>query len=83
MITFAVKNSGAINLAHVGLTASWLAGMLADEIWVNFRFSAFNKVTALLEQYECIYLSGIFTKWLFKVVVRSVKYSGSHTFSCY
>ena len=35
-------------------------------------FDAFNTVTVLLEQYECIY-GGIFSKSLFKVVVRSVK----------
>ena len=43
-----------------------MAGWLADEVWVNFEFlkfivdqifklfAAFNTVTALLEQYECI-----------------------------
>ena len=53
-----------------GWLAGWLAGQLAswlaDEMWVNFNFlkfivvrifklfAAFNTVTALLEQYECI-----------------------------
>ena len=60
------RNSRAIAPAELGLTAGWLAGWLADEIWVNFKFlkfivdrifklfAAFNTVTALLEQYECI-----------------------------
>ena len=31
-------NSKAIVLAEPGLTAGWLAGWLADEIQVNFKF---------------------------------------------
>ena len=46
--------------------AGWPAGWLSDEMQVNFKFlkfildgifklfAAFNKVTVLLEQYECI-----------------------------
>ena len=60
------RNSRAVELAEPGLTAGWLAGWLADEMQVNFNFlkfivdrifklfAAFNTVTALLEQYECI-----------------------------
>ena len=64
------RNSRAVALAEPGLTAGWLAGWpagwLADEMRVNFKFlkfivdrifklfAAFNTVTALLEQYECI-----------------------------
>ena len=64
------RNSRAVALAEPGLTAgwlaSWLAGWLADEMRVNFKFlkfivdrifilfAAFNTVTALIEQYECI-----------------------------
>ena len=56
------RNSRAVALAEPGLTAGWLA----DEMRVNFKFlkfivdrifklfAAFNTVTALLEQYECI-----------------------------
>ena len=56
------RNSRAIALAEPGLTADWLA----EEMRVNFKFlkfivdqifklfAAFNPVTALLEQYECI-----------------------------
>ena len=57
------KNSGAIYLAKPGLMADWLA----DKMRKNFKFlkfsihrsnfklfTAFNTVTALLEQYECI-----------------------------
>ena len=56
------RNSRAVALAELGLTAGWLA----DEMQVNFKFlkfivdqifglfAAFNTVTALLEQYECI-----------------------------
>ena len=56
------RNSRAVALAELGLTAGWLAGWLIDEMWVNFKllkfiidrifilFAAFNKVTALLEQ---------------------------------
>ena len=65
--------------------AGWLAGWLADEMWVNFEilkfsinqffklFAMFNKVTALLEQCE----------WHFqqKMAVRSVKFR-SHSFPC-
>ena len=56
------RNSGAI---HLSATRSF--GRLADKICINFEFlnllyvdqffklfAAFNKVTALLEQYECI-----------------------------
>ena len=64
------RNSRAVALVEPGLTAgwlaAWLAGWLADEMRVNFKFlkfivdrifklfAAFNTVTALLEQYECI-----------------------------
>ena len=56
------RNSRAVALAELGLTAGWLA----DKMRVNFEFlkyildrifklcAAFFKVTALLEQYECI-----------------------------
>ena len=56
------RNSRAVVLAEPGLTAGWLA----DKMQVNFKFlkfvvdrifelfAAFNAVTALLEQYECI-----------------------------
>ena len=56
------RNSRAVALAEPGLMAGWLA----DEMRVNFKFlkfvvdrifklfTAFNTVTALLEQYECI-----------------------------
>ena len=56
------RNSRAIALAEPGLMAGWLA----DEMWVNFKFlkfvvdgifelfAAFNTVSALSEQYECI-----------------------------
>ena len=49
-----------------GWLAGWPAGWLADEMQLNFKylkfivdrvlklFAAFNTVTALLEQYECI-----------------------------
>ena len=78
------RNSRAVILVEPGFTAGWLAGWLSDKIPVNFKFlkfitdqifklfAAFNKVTALLKQYECIQV-GIFSKSLFKVVVRSVK----------
>ena len=74
------RNSRAIALVEPGLTAGWLAGRLAgwliDEMRVNFKFlkfiidrifilfAALNKVTALLEQQECISV-GIFSKSLF------------------
>ena len=60
------RNSRAVALVEPGLTAGWLAGWLADEMRVNFKFlkfivdrnfkpfALFNTVTALLEQYECI-----------------------------
>ena len=60
------RNSRAVALVELGLTAGWLAGWLADEMWVNFEFlkfnvdrifklfAVFNTVTGLLEQYECI-----------------------------
>ena len=60
------RNSRAVALAELGLTAGWLAGWLIDEMWVNFEFlkyildrifelfALFSKVTALLEQYECV-----------------------------
>ena len=60
------RNSRAVALAEPGLMAGWLAGWLIDEMRVNFKFlkfivdrifklfAAFNTVTALLEQYECI-----------------------------
>ena len=56
------RNSTAVALAELGLMAGWLA----DKMWVKFKFlkfivdqifklfAAFNTVTALLEQYECI-----------------------------
>ena len=56
------RNSRAIALAELGLTAGWLAGWLINEMRVNFKFlkfiidqifilfAAFNKVTALVEQ---------------------------------
>ena len=56
------RNSKAVSLAEPGLTAGWLA----DEMRINFEFlklivdqifklfAAFNTVTMLLEQYECI-----------------------------
>ena len=56
------RNSRAMALVEPGLMAGWLA----DEMQVNFEFlkfivdqifkpfAAFNKVTALIEQYECI-----------------------------
>ena len=56
------RNSRAIALAQLGLTAGWLAGWLIDEMQVNFKFlkciidrffilfAVFNKVTALLQQ---------------------------------
>ena len=58
------RNSRAIALAEPDLTAGWLAGWLAGRgkfIFLKFivdqifkLFVAFNTVTALLEQYECI-----------------------------
>ena len=71
------RNSRALALAELGITAGrlagWLAGLaglagwLADKMQVNFEFlkfivdriqfklfAAFNEVTALLEQYECV-----------------------------
>ena len=61
------RNSRAVALAEPGLTAGWLAGWLAGRRnagkFQNFKircrssfklFAAFNTVTALLEQYECI-----------------------------
>ena len=56
------RNSRAVALVELGLTAGWQAGWLIDEMQVNFKFlkfiidrifilfAAFNKVTALLEQ---------------------------------
>ena len=56
------RNSRAVALAELGLTAGWLAGWLIEEIQVNFKFlkfiidrifilfAVFNNVTALLEQ---------------------------------
>ena len=35
------RNFRAIALVEQGLTAGWLAGWLADEIWVNFKFLKF------------------------------------------
>ena len=56
------RNSRAIALAELGLTAGWLAGwqtkcgkflkFTVDQIFEIF--AAFNTVTALLEQYEWI-----------------------------
>ena len=57
------RNSRAVALAESGLTAGWLAGRRnAGKFQIfkircrsNFKlFAAFNTVTALLEQYECI-----------------------------
>ena len=61
------RNSRAIALVEPSLTAGWLAGWLAgrqnaDKFQIfkiryrsNFwTFAAFNTVTALLKQYECI-----------------------------
>ena len=64
------RNSEAVALAEPGLItgwqAGWLSSWLAEEMQVNFQFLkiivdqifklfvAFNTVTALLEQYECI-----------------------------
>ena len=62
---------------QLGLIAGRLAGwqMKCGQIFkiqVFKLFAAFNKVTALLEQYECIYM--VFSaKACFKVAVRSVK----------
>ena len=59
------RDSRAVALSELGLTAAWLAGWLADRRnagkFQNFKihytvdrifilFAAFNKVTALLEQ---------------------------------
>ena len=56
------RNSRAVALAELGLTAGWLEGWLIDEMRVNFKFlkfiidrifilfAVFNNVTALLEQ---------------------------------
>ena len=57
------RNSRAVALAEPGLTAGWLAGrrnagkfqilkFVVDRIFK--LFAAFNTVTTLLEQYECI-----------------------------
>ena len=66
VITFVVcRNSRTVALAELGLTAGWLAGWLAVDKFQIFKidfivdqifklFAAFNTVTALLEQYECI-----------------------------
>ena len=65
-LTLLCRNSRAVALAQLGLTAGWLAAWLTDEMWVQFQifkihyrsnfytFAVFNKVTALLEQLECI-----------------------------
>ena len=57
------RNSRAVTLAKLGLMAGWLA----DEMQVNFKFLKFmvdqifklfvefNTVTTSLEQYECIF----------------------------
>ena len=71
------RNSRAIALVEPGLTAGWRAGWLADRRnagkfqilkfiidQIFILFAEFNKVTALLEQYECISV-GIFSKSLF------------------
>ena len=59
-----------------GRQGGWLAGWLVDEMQVNFKFlkfiidqnfklfAVFNKDTALLEQYVCVYV-GIIGKSLF------------------
>ena len=56
------RNFRAVALAEPGLTAGWLAGWLADEMRINFKFlkfiidrifklfAVFIKATALLEQ---------------------------------
>ena len=61
-LTLLCRNCRAVALAKPGLTASWLAGWLIDEMRVNFKFlkfiidrifilfAVFNNVTALLEQ---------------------------------
>ena len=60
------RNSRTIALVQPGLTVGWLAGWLAHEMRVNFIFLKYiidqilklllclTKVTALLEQYECV-----------------------------
>ena len=56
------KNSRAVALVELGLTTGWLAGRRNAgkfrilKFNVDQTFAAFNKVTALLEQYECINL---------------------------
>ena len=35
------RNSRAVALAQLGLTAGWLAGWLIDEMLVNFKFLKF------------------------------------------
>ena len=63
---------------ELGLMAHWLAGrrnvgkfgILKFILDQTFKlFAVFNKVTALFEQYECVFLA----KACFKVVVESVK----------
>ena len=56
------RNFRAVAPAELGLTAGWLAGWLADKMWVNFGFikfildrifklfTVFIEVTALLKQ---------------------------------
>ena len=61
--------------------AGWLAGrrnagveivkFLIDQIFQ--LFAVFNKVTALLEQYECIFKLVFSAKACFKVVIRNIK----------
>ena len=56
--------------------------MVANEKCVNFeflnslyidqKFAVFNKVRALLQQYECVQF-GIFAKAYFKLVARNAK----------
>ena len=49
------RNSRAVALAQPGLTAGWPAGRRNVGKFQIFKlFAAFNTVTALLEQYECI-----------------------------
>ena len=64
------RNSRAVALAEPGLTAGWLIDEEKFQIFkIRYRsnfilLAAFNTVTALLEQQECISV-GIFSKSLF------------------
>ena len=37
-LPFFAKSTGTIHLVLVGLTAGWVAGWLADEMWVEVEF---------------------------------------------